>query len=389
MPRRAVPQWVVLAAAIAGLRFALRWFSWALQQRLNPVLAKPPYEVPGETARFHAGLTVADLHSDALMWNTDLLKWNRIGQVDIPRLVAGNIALQVFSVVTKVPVPEQDATFGNRFDLVTLLAMIELWPLSAWFNLTRRALYQAHKLKRVEERSQGQLTIVRSGKDLVDFLSRREANANVIAGLLSLEGAHAFRGNLSSIDVLHDAGFRIAGLTHLSDNAVGGAGTGAQRYGLTDYGREVVRKLDQKGMIIDLAHASPSLITDVLDLSVGPILVTHTGVKGVCPSPRNLSDREIRDIAGRGGLIGIGYDSLFTGEPGIIPIIHSIEYVARLVGVEHVALGSDYDGVIKAPFDASGLPLITQGLKEENFSADEIQKIMGGNVMRFLTQNLP
>ena len=88
-------------------------------------------------------------------------------------------------------------------------------------------------------------------------------------------------------------------------------------------------------------------------------------------------------------LIGIGYDSLFTGEPGIIPIIHSIEYVARLVGVEHVALGSDYDGVIKAPFDASGLPLITQGLKEENFSADEIQKIMGGNVMRFLTQNLP
>src|SRR5512143_3891833 len=158
MPRRAVPQWVVLAAAIAGLRFALRWFSWALQQRLNPVLAKPPYEVSGETARFHAGLTVADLHSDALMWNTDLLKWNRIGHVDIPRLAAGNIALQVFSVVTKVPAPEKDATFGHRFDLVTLLAMIELWPLSAWFDLTRRALYQAHKLKRVEERSQGQLT---------------------------------------------------------------------------------------------------------------------------------------------------------------------------------------------------------------------------------------
>ena len=309
--------------------------------------------------------------------------------MDIPRLVAGNVALQVFSVVTKVPAPENDAIFGDRFDLITLLSMIELWPPSAWFNLTGRALHQAHKLKRVGERSRGQLTIVTSGKELLDFLSRRGANGDGIAGVLSLEGAHAFRGNLGNVDVLYKAGFRIVGLTHLFDNAVGGASTGTQQYGLTKYGREVVRTLEEKRMIIDLAHASPALIKSVLDLTARPVLVTHTGVKGVCPSPRNLSDSEIRYIAERGGLIGIGYGPLFNCESSIVHTTDSIQYVAGLVGVEHVALGSDYDGDIEVPFDASGLPLMTQALKDEGFTDDEIRKIMGGNVVSFLSRNLP
>ena len=115
--------------------------------------------------------------------------------------------------------------------------------------------------------------------------------------------------------------------------------------------------------------------------------MTHTGVKGVCPSPRNLSDSEIRYIAERGGLIGIGYGPLFNCELSIVHTTDSIQYVAGLVGVEHVALGSDYDGDIELPFDASGLPLMTQALKDEGFTDDEIRKIMGDNVVSFLSRN--
>ncbi len=389
MTKQHVPRWVLVGGIICALPLALHWMSLALQRRLNPVLARPPYEVPEETARLHDRLLVADLHSDALLWDTDLLKRNRIGHVDIPRLIAGNVALQIFSVVTKVPAPEKDATFGDRFDLITFLSMIELWPPTAWLNLTARALHQAHKLKETAARSRGRLTLIQSGSELVRFLGRRTANANLMAGILSLEGAQAFGANLSSVDILYDAGFRIAGLTHLSDNAVGGAGTGRRRYGLTQYGREVVRKLEQKGMIIDLAHASPALIKDVLDATMRPILVTHTGVKSVCPSPRNLGDDEIRSIAERDGLVGIGFDAMFTGEPGLMPVVRSIEYVASLVGVEHAALGSDYDGAIRAPFDASGLPLVTRELRNAGFTLEEVEKIMGGNVVRFLLRNLP
>ncbi len=389
MKKRAVFRWLAIGAGIAAIRLALHCISLAVQRRLNSTLAKPTYKVPTETLEFHNRLLIADLHCDALLWDTDLTKRNVIGHVDVPRLQAGNVALQVFGVVTSVPAPENDLTFGDRTDLITLLSLVELWPPATWFSLVRRALYQAHKLRRIEARSRGRLTIVRSAEELRSFLSQRGANRSKVAAILSLEGAQALSGKLSNVDVLYEAGFRIVGLTHLSDNQAGGASTGTDRYGLTDYGRDVLKRLEQRGMLIDLAHASPTLIKDVLAITSRPVLVTHTGVKGVCPKDRNLGDDELGAIAGRGGLIGIGYDALFNCAPGVLPIVRSIDYVARLVGVDHVALGSDFDGLIKAPFDAPGLPLITHELKKEGFTQEEIEAIMGENVMRFLTQNLP
>lgn len=388
MKPRMILQWMAAGAALAAARLALRGISLTVQQRLNPTLTRPPYAIVAETAAFHNRLMVADLHCDALLWDTNLSRRNRFGHVDVPRLLDGNVALQVFSAVTKVPPPGKESTFG-RLDLITLLSLIELWPPRTWSDLTARAIYQACKLKRIEARSHSQLTIVKSRKDLADFLRRREAGRKAVAAVLAVEGAHSFRGNVANIDALYDAGFRIVGLTHLSDNEIGGANTGEAQYGLTDYGREVVKKLEERGLIIDLAHASPSLIRDVLAVTKGPALVTHTGVKGICPNQRNLGDREIKDIAERGGLIGLGFGPVFTCAPGAAAIARSIAYVARLVGVEHVALGSDYDGVIEAPFDASGLPLLTQELKNEGFVEDEIRKIMGGNAVRFLARNLP
>ena len=381
--------WLIFTLLGTGLRIGLNYFAGSVQQAINPTLVQPPYNIPREIREFHQTLRIADLHSDALLWNHDLTRKNSIGHVDIPSLMEGNIALQVFSVVTQVPRSEEEFVFGNGEDQITLLSMVELWPPQTWFNLTERALYQAGKLEHVEKQMDGRFMIVTTRQELDGFLAGRMNNPQVVGGILSLEGAHSFEADLENIDTFYQAGFRIIGLTHFFDNDTGGASFGTQKGGVTPYGRALVTKLEEKDMIIDLAHASPALIQDVLAITPRPILVSHTGVQGVCPNPRNLSNQEVIQIAERGGVIGIGYGPLFNCAPGLRPIIRSIKYVADLVGVEHVALGSDYDGLIQAPFDPTGLPFITKELIKEGFKEEEIRMIMGENVFQFLGENLP
>jgi microsomal dipeptidase-like Zn-dependent dipeptidase len=388
MKMRSLRRWLVIGAAIAALRLALRGIAWQVQQRLNPVLGMPPYAVSSAAADLHRQLLIADLHADPLLWEMDLLRRNRRGHVDIPRLQEANVALQVFGVVTKVPRPERDATFGQGRDLITLLSAVELWPVPAWLSLTERALYQARKLRRIERRSEGRFRVITSGADLRDCLRRRESNQRLVGGILMLEGAHALQGSMGNVDRLYDAGFRMVSLTHLFDNDTGGSSLGVEQYGLTSFGRALVKRLEETGFIIDLAHASRALFDDLLAATTRPILVSHTGVQGVCPNARNLTDELIREVASRGGIIGIGFDALFTCESGIQPIAESIRHVADLVGVAHVALGSDFDGAIRPPFDVTGLPLLTEELLKQGCSAGEIRQIMGGNAIRFLEENL-
>ena len=170
---------------------------------------------------------------------------------------------------------------------------------------------------------------------------------------------------------------------------MGGSSLDTGNEGLTEFGREVVKRLYQKGIMIDLTHSSPRSMDEILDITTGPVLVTHTGVDSVCPSPRNLTDEQIRRIVERGGLIGIGYDPFFNCELGIPAIVKSIHYVADHFGVDHVTLGSDFDGTIFAPFDTSGLALLTEELIREGFLPAEIHRVMGDNVINFLLHNLP
>ena len=124
-------------------------------------------------------------------------------------------------------------------------------------------------------------------------------------------------------------------------------------------------------------------------MTTGPVIVTHTGVDGVCPSQRNLADKHIQRVVERGGLIGIGYDPFFNCDLGVKAIVNSIRYVADRYGVEHVALGSDFDGTILAPFDTAGLALLTDELIASGFSPGEIHMVMGDNVINFLLHRLP
>jgi microsomal dipeptidase-like Zn-dependent dipeptidase len=170
---------------------------------------------------------------------------------------------------------------------------------------------------------------------------------------------------------------------------VAGSAHGWRKGGLTAFGRAAVGRLDSLGAIIDLAHASGATIDDVLALTSRPPLISHTGVTGTCPGPRNVSDDVLVRVAGRGGLVGIGFwDEAVCGDDARA-IARAIGHAVRVAGIEHVALGSDFDGAVRVPFDATGLPLVTAALMEQGFSRDEVAAVMGGNVRRFLRASLP
>jgi microsomal dipeptidase-like Zn-dependent dipeptidase len=177
--------------------------------------------------------------------------------------------------------------------------------------------------------------------------------------------------------------------SHFFDNDIGGSAAGANKTGLTEKGREWVRQMEARHMIVDLAHASAKTIEDVLAIASRPLVVSHTGVKGTCDNNRNLSDDQIRAVAAKGGLIGIWYWDTATCGTDARAIAKAMRYVSDRVGVEHVALGSDFDGAITAPFDTTGLVKITEAMLEAGYSEQEIRMIMGENVIRFLQQNLP
>ncbi len=364
--------------------------------RMNTVDAKPPYAVSARAQALHNSLFVADLHGDTLLWSRDLLTEHSQGHIDLPRLKQGHVALQVFATVTKTPRGLNFESNAADTDSITALVMAQRWPPRTWGSLLERALYQSEKLHHATANSDGALRIVRTRAELAAFLTTGPLRATAggkptppTAGLLALEGSHPLEGQLGNVDKLFDAGFRMAGLTHFFDNELGGSAHGLEKGGLTPFGRDVVRRMESKKMLIDLAHASPAVIDDVLAMAQRPVLVSHTGVQATCLGPRNLSNDHIRKIAATGGVIGIGY---FQGAVcGISPaaIVAAMRHVANLVGVQHVALGSDFDGAVKTAFDTSGLALITQALLDAGFSEADVAAIMGGNVQRMLLEALP
>jgi membrane dipeptidase len=357
--------------------------------RMNTVIRPGPYPAGPAATTAHQALFVADLHDDALLWNRDLLQRYDRGHSDLPRLLDGHVALQVFATVTKSPKGLNYDRNGADSDSITMLAMAQRWPVATWNSLLARALYQSDKLKQAVQDSQGRLVLVQNQKDMAAFAKAWSADPKRVAAVLATEGLHPLEGKLENVDRLYDAGFRITGLTHFFDNEVGGSAHGLQKGGLTPFGRQVVARLEAKHMLIDLAHASKPVIDDVLAMAKRPVLVSHTGVAGTCPGPRNLTDTHLKRIAATGGVIGIGYWDGAVCTPTLPAIVKAIRYAVDQVGVAHVALGSDFNGATRMPFDVTGLPQLTEALQKAGFSADDIRAIMGGNVQRLLQQSLP
>ncbi|MGD8319056.1 MAG: dipeptidase [Gemmatimonadota bacterium] len=342
-----------------------------------------------EALRIQGTLSVVDLHADALLWNRDLLKRGSWGHVDVPRLIEGSVAVQVFTVVTKTPRGMNIEANAGDSDNITLLSILERWPPRTWTSVAERAVYQAYKLQAYAANSHGRLAILRTRDDLAGYLAMHAQEPGTVAGLLGIEGAHALEGDVANLDRFFDAGFRLMGLTHFFDNQVGGSAHGVTKGGLTDFGRTVVGRMERLGMLVDLAHASPQLIDDVLAAATRPVVVSHTGVKGTCDNTRNLDDARLAAISATGGVIGIGLWE--TAVCGTKPAdwARAVRHAVEVAGVEHVGLGSDWDGAVSTMIDASQTVHLTQALVDEGFGEEEIRMIMGGNALRVLAQVLP
>jgi microsomal dipeptidase-like Zn-dependent dipeptidase len=384
---------VILSALLLVILIGLGVLFFVVPPRveaaMNGVLHPPPYEASDKAKALHKAIEVADLHADPLLWGRDLVERGTRGQVDIPRLSEGNVALQVFSVVSKSPHNLNIERNDDRSDDITLLAIAQHWPPRTWFSLKERALYQAARLHDMGSRSQGKFVIIKSKGDLVRFLERRKTEPGIVAGLLALEGAQVLEGDPANVDVMFDAGYRMMSAAHFFDTEMGGSAHGVEKGGLTEKGRDMIRRMEAKKMIVDIAHASPAQIDDVLAMATRPMVVSHTGVKGTCDNRRNLSDDQLRAIAAKGGLIGIGFwETAICGDDAA-SIAKAQSYTAGVIGVDHLALGSDFDGAVATPFDATGLVQVTDALLAQGFSDADVGKAMGGNQIKFLLENLP
>ena len=361
----------------------------ALENAQNRV-AGDKGEAPAPYAMaLHQSLDIADLHADTLLWYRSMLERSDRGQVDLPRMLDGNMAIQMLTVVTKSPSGQNyDFNSADASDNITLLALIQRWPLRTRNSLFERAMYQADRLHVFAAESDS-LALVTSSEELKRVLKSREEDSKLIAGLLGTEGSHALDGDLDNIKRLYDAGFRMMSLQHFFDNKLGGSLHGESNTGLTDFGREAVRLMDSMGIMIDVSHSSPQVVGDVLNLIDSPLVVSHTGFKGHCDRKRNISDDLIMRIAERGGLMGVGFWSEAVCGTDVTAIADGIAYGVETFGVEAVALGSDWDGAVTTPIAANDLAYLTSALLKRGLSEDDIRAVMGGNTVRYFLEHLP
>ena len=334
--------------------------------------------------KLHATLDVADLHADSLLWKRDLLERSDVGHVDLPRLIAGHYALQVFSSVTKSPRGHNYDANGADSDTITSLVIADLQPPRTWSSLLQRSLWHAEKLRRFAERSGGRLRLIATPADIDRLLADRRSGDAVVGAMLSIEGLQDLEGDIGNLDVLYAAGFRMAGLAHFFDNDVAGSMHGLGKGGLTPLGRQAVQRMEALGMVVDLAHVSHAAVADVLAMATRPVVFSHGGVQATCKVNRNLTDEEIKGVAKGGGVIGIGFWEGAVCSLAPEAVARAIRHVRDLVGIDHVGLGSDFDGTTTNGFDASQVAAVTQALLDAGFAEAEIRKVMGGNVLRVL-----
>jgi microsomal dipeptidase-like Zn-dependent dipeptidase len=405
--------------------------------RVDPVTVMDLPAPPLEHLALHRRLFVADLHVDTLLWGRDALRRASRGHADLPRLRQGGVDLQVFAVPTNSP-PERPApgrpggycVSGEDRNLIGPLSLVQAWPAATWSDLRERAFHQARRLVDLEGRSGDparrgdvpELIVVRTAADLRRLVEASVRGEPVLGAVLGLEGAHWIGGPGATEDEvrarvqeLFEAGFRLFAHTHQFDNALAGSSEGCVAGSLTRHGEVALLEAERLGMVVDLAHISPIALRDALRILREPVVVSHTGVQGACEPPcqrpRNLSDDELRAVVRHGGVVGIGFWPEAVGAGGPAAILRAMAHAQQALREpaflaemrradpafepsEHLAFGSDFDGAVTVPFDASGLPVLTHAMLRgvpsvHPFSPDEVRRIAGLNVCHLLARPLP
>ena len=390
--------WIPLAVLALALIGFFGVLPATLEASMNKIDGKPLIAVSPEAIALHRSLHIVDLHSDSLMWAREITEASERGHEDLPRLTAGNVTVQVFASTTKTPKGLNYDSNPSDSDVLPALLIAQRQPAATWTSLLARSLFHAAKLDRSVELSGGRLRKVADQTSLDRLLAARSDRSKwsndqsaytarlvaPVGAMLSIEGLHDLEGKAENLDKLYAAGFRMAGLTHFFDNELAGSMHGEKKGGLTLFGRQIVGLMEDRGMIVDIAHCSHQCVAEVLAMARRPVVSSHGGVQAACQVNRNLTDDEIRGVAKTGGVIGIGYWDAAVCDTSPRAVARAIKYVRDLVGIDYVGLGSDYDGATTVRFDTSQLVQVTQALMDEGFSPQQIRAVMGGNALRVI-----
>jgi len=324
-----------------------------------------------EARALHARSPAIDLHADSLMWSRwvgyDLHTRHEPplplaalgGHVDVPRLVEGGVGAQFFGLVS-LPV-------GQRRGLAAVIHE------------------QIDALDRAISVAPDRLVKARSAAE-VEAAGARGA----VAALLGIEGAHALEGELEQLERFARRGVRYLGLCHFSANEVCYPAYGRGRRegeGLTPFGREVVRRCEDLGVIIDLAHINRQGFLEACAMARRPLMVSHTGVAGAFAHWRNIDDAQLRAVADKGGCVGVIFCPRFLGGDGLAPVVRHLQHIVDVAGEDAPALGSDWDGFIvptRDLCDPAHLPLLTDALLQAGWSERAITKLLRDNALRVL-----
>jgi microsomal dipeptidase-like Zn-dependent dipeptidase len=381
---------LLILLALGGVLYFTIFETKRIDARMNAVRAHAPYTISERAQTLHDDLYIADLHADTLLWRRNPEKRHDYGQVDLPRLREGGVDFQVFSSVTQSPRGQNFA--GNASgtpDNITPLAVAQLWPTRTWMSIYERAAFQAQRLQKLEANPRNNLVIARRKADM-------DAPPGTLIGYLLTEGSHPLEGRVENVDRLFDEGYRAMGLQHFFDNRLGGSLHGATKGGLTEFGREAVTRMWDLNIAVDLAHSSEHVARDVLAMNrersePGAVFISHGGVRGGCPvtNQRNLPDDLLQELAAQGGILGVGYFHGAICDISPVGIATAIDKAIALMGLEAVALGSDFDGTVLTALDTSELAAITQALLDSGRSEPEIRAIMGETARQFFIDSLP
>ncbi len=322
---------------------------------------------------------------------------SELGHIDLPRAREGGLAGGFFAVFTpnidwkKQKIPRIAADGSGEGPAGWDVPHPDPIDRGYALNFTVKLL---SRLIRLEADSDGEVRVVRRVEELRQCLADGS-----LAVILHVEGAECIDTDLEALHLLYEAGLRSLGPVWSRSNDFGHGvpfsfpGSPDVMPGLTDAGKRLVRSCNELGILIDLSHLNEKGFWDVAEHSSAPLVATHSCAHALCPSPRNLTDRQIDALGETNGIVGINFARSFLRSDGdgdaetpVTEIVRHAAYVAERIGVEHVALGSDFDGtqVPQDLKDAAGLPKLVDALTDHGFDDDGLKKVTHQNWIRVL-----
>lgn len=369
-------------------------------------------DISERARKLHFSSIVLDTHDDTTQRffskSYDIAKRNPDGHVDIPRMREGGMNALFFSVWI------DGRTTGPQ--------------------AVQKALDQIDAIHENVRKNSNDMMFARTAEDV-----RRAHASGKIAALIGVEGGHMIGNDIRMVRIFGDLGVRYMTLSHFYNNEWADSSTDKPAHnGLTDFGKDIVREMNKQGILVDISHVGDKTFYDALEVSKAPLIASHSSCRAICNHPRDMTDQMIKDLAAKGGVIQINYEKSFIDQAykdasdkvsggvveaidkimkacngdedcvgkkfaemekqatadGRLPhvswerIIDHIDHVVKLVGPDHVGLGSDFDGASmpEGMEDCSKLPKITEALMRKGYSDDDIRKILGGNLLRVMEQ---